>query len=80
MAAKTPERRKICAEIAATERHHGPDDPKLPEMHRDLRAAGLEEHIRHVVDAAPPLTDAQRSKLAVLLLTAPQSVDGGGRL
>jgi hypothetical protein len=35
------------------------------------RAAGLERHIRRVVDAAPPLTADQRNRLAELL--APQA-------
>lgn len=34
---------------------------------RDLAAAKLEEYIQRVVDAAPPLTDAQRERLALLL-------------
>jgi hypothetical protein len=55
------------ARIAAIERHNGPDDPRLPELRRDLRAAELEEHIRRLVDQPPPLTDEQRSSLAALL-------------
>jgi hypothetical protein len=34
---------------------------------RVLKAAKLEQHIRAAVDAAPPLTDEQRSRLAILL-------------
>lgn len=34
---------------------------------RDLRAEKLAEHIRIVVDAMPPLTDEQRTRLASLL-------------
>lgn len=34
---------------------------------RDLRATKLAEHIRTVVDAMPPLTDEQRTRLASLL-------------
>lgn len=33
----------------------------------DLKVARLEDHIRQVVDQAPPLTDAQRARLAGLL-------------
>ena len=33
----------------------------------DYAAAKLEEHIRRVVDAAPPLTAEQRDRLALLL-------------
>jgi hypothetical protein len=35
---------------------------------RDLRAANPAKHIKEVVDAAPPLTDAQRMVLAALLI------------
>jgi hypothetical protein len=55
------------ATIAAIERHNGPHDPRLPDLQRDLRAAELEEHIRQLVDAAPPLTSEQRQRLAGLL-------------
>jgi hypothetical protein len=34
---------------------------------RALKAAKLEQHIRAVVDAAPPLSPEQRDRLAVLL-------------
>lgn len=37
------------------------------ERRRHLRVAGLAEHIRLVVDAAPPLTDEQREQLVALL-------------
>jgi hypothetical protein len=59
--------RKARASIAAIERHNGPGDPRLPALRNDLAVAGLEEHIKAVVDAMPPLTDEQLSKLAVLL-------------
>jgi hypothetical protein len=39
---------------------------------RDLRASVLAKHIRQVVDAAPPLTDAQRLALAGLLVGGAQ--------
>lgn len=42
---------------------------------RDLTEAKLERHIREAVAAAPPLTDAQRDRLAALL-RAPR---GGAR-
>jgi phage terminase Nu1 subunit (DNA packaging protein) len=34
---------------------------------RDYAAQALAEHIRNVVDSAPPLTPEQRDRLAVLL-------------
>lgn len=67
MPAHSPARRRVSAAVAAVERHHGPDDPRLPELRRNLRAAELEEHVRRLVDAAPPLTAAQRDRLAALL-------------
>ena len=70
MAARTPSRRSTASTVAAIERHNGPDDPRLPDLRRDLRAAELEEHIRHLVDEAPPLTAEQRLRLAGLLVGA----------
>ena len=55
------------ARIAALSRSRPADDPDLVEARRDLHAARLAEHITRVVDAAPPLTDEQRDRLAVLL-------------
>ncbi|MFF0268656.1 hypothetical protein [Kribbella sp. NPDC004536] len=48
-----------------------PDDPELAqvveERRREYQVVTLEEHIRSVVDQAPPLTASQRDKLAALL-------------
>jgi hypothetical protein len=49
----------------------------ITEARRDLDAANLEQHIRRVVDAAPPLTPEQASRLRSLL-PAPASVNGQG--
>ncbi|MBM0233371.1 hypothetical protein JNW91_16815 [Micromonospora sp. STR1_7] len=46
---------------------------------RELRAAKLERAIRTAVDAAPPLTDEQRARLAGLL-APPQASGGGGQV
>jgi hypothetical protein len=48
-------------------RHRGLDDPVTLDADRALRAVQLEEHIQRVVDAAPPLTQATRERLALLL-------------
>ena len=48
-------------------RHHGADAPAFHDAERDLAAAKLADYIRTVVDAAPPLTPAQRDRLAGLL-------------
>ena len=60
-------RTKLAGEVGAIARHHGESDPRLPELRRELRALSLEEHIRKVVDSAPPLSDQQKAKLAALL-------------
>ena len=50
-----------------------PDDPDAQRAvevaSRNYRATALEDAIRRTVEAAPPLTDAQRIRLAALLVT-----------
>ncbi|GAA2726323.1 hypothetical protein [Actinocorallia aurantiaca] len=41
---------------------------KVDDLRRDLNAQTLEDHIRAIVDTAPPLTVEQRERLAGLLL------------
>ena len=78
-AAVESDRRRARGRLAslAAKAAKNPQDPSaaaaVVEMRRDYRAIALEEHIRKVVDAAPPLTDDQRARLAALL--AP----GGGQ-
>jgi hypothetical protein len=56
------------ARIGAHKRHGCVDgDPVLEHARRDLRAAKLAAHVRRTVDAAPPLTAEQRSRIAALL-------------
>lgn len=38
----------------------------VTELRRQLKAERLEEYVKRVVDAAPPLTPEQRDRLAVL--------------
>jgi hypothetical protein len=76
MSAKSLPRRRAAAVVGAVERHHGPNDPRLPTLRRDLRAAELEEHVRRIVDGAPPLTAEQRDTIAALL-RVPVSSGGG---
>ncbi|UFN46080.1 hypothetical protein [Nocardioides okcheonensis] len=47
----------------------------VTELRRQLKAERLEEHIKRVVDDAPPLNDEQRARLARLL----RSTAGGDR-
>ena len=65
--APAPETARLRASIGALTRHRGPDDPLVAEARRDLRAERLAEHIAAAVSAAPPLTIAQRRRLAALL-------------
>ena len=55
------------ARVAALTRSRPENDPDLLDARRELRAARLEDYIRRTVDAAPPLTDDQRDRLALLL-------------
>jgi hypothetical protein len=64
----------LAARKAITTRHH--PDADTSDLDRDLAAAALEEHIRKIVDSAPPLSPDQRTRLALLLAPA---TDGGGQ-
>jgi hypothetical protein len=55
------------ARIASLSRSRTADDPTLLEARRNFRAERLAEHVRRVVAAAPPLSAAQRDKIAALL-------------
>jgi hypothetical protein len=55
------------AKIAHTLRQN--PDADVTELRRQLKAERLEEHVRRIVDAAPPLTYEQRTRLAALLRT-----------
>lgn len=68
-----PKVARLRARKAAITRHHGPD-ADTADLDRELKAASLEDHIRRVVDAAPPLTEEQRTRLALLL--APHRTGG----
>lgn len=55
------------ARIASLSRSRAPDDPDLLTARRNLREARLADYITRTVDAAPPLTAAQRDRLALPL-------------
>jgi hypothetical protein len=77
--ARSSTRRRAVATLAATEKHHGPDDPRVADARRDLKAAEAyehAEHVRRIVDTFPPLTAEQRSKIAALLRPAVASPEG----
>ena len=55
------------ARVASLSRSRTPDDPDLVNARRNLKAERLADYITRVVDTMPPLTPAQRDKLAMLL-------------
>jgi hypothetical protein len=63
------------ARVASLTRSRRPDDPDLIDARRDLAAERLADHVRRVVDTAPPLTDEQRNRIAALL----RDTSGGGQ-
>jgi len=65
----TPAEKTERARVAAMRRHR-PNDPKTDELAASFKADRLAQHIRRVVDAAPPLSQAQKDRLAVLLQSA----------
>jgi len=65
------------ARVASLSRSRRADDPDLANARRDLAAERLAEHVRRVVDQAPPLTGAQRAQIAALLRPSPPNREGG---
>jgi hypothetical protein len=67
----TPEQRQQRARVAALSRHH-------PELRRERKADAAERYVRELVDTWPPLTDAQKGRLAALLTgNGSEGVDDG---
>jgi len=58
MPAKSPERRRISAVLAAVEKHNGPDDPRLAPLRADLAAAAEHEHVQLALDDPVALSRA----------------------
>lgn len=65
MSTLSPERRQLRARkgVAVRLGHHD----EAQRLDTEIRTAKLEDYIRRVVDAAPPLTDEQRDRIAALL-------------
>lgn len=55
------------ARVASLSRSRTPDDPDLLAAREALRSARFDEHIRQLVDTAPPLSAEQRERLSLLL-------------
>jgi hypothetical protein len=55
------------AQFAALCRDRAPDDPVLIKARRSLRAQRLADHVDRVLSEWPPLSDAQRDRIASLL-------------
>lgn len=55
------------ARVASLTRSRPPSDPELIEARQDLRATRLADHVARVVAEAPPLSDEQIDRIAVLL-------------
>ncbi len=55
------------ARVASLTRSRKPDDPELVTARRNLKTERLADYITRTVDAAPPLSAAQRDRLALLL-------------
>ena len=65
------------ARVAALTRSRTPDDPALVEARRTLAAENLAAYIERVVAEAPPLTSAQRDRIAALLRPIPGGAPPG---
>jgi hypothetical protein len=69
------EGRRLRARAAAATRHHRDQPERYADDRRQLKADAAERYVRELVDTWPPLTDAQRGRLAALL--AGGEVDDG---
>lgn len=64
--------------VAALTRSRSADDPDLLEAKRNLKAATTQAWIEKQLASAPPLTAAQRAKLAHLLAPSVTTAETGG--
>lgn len=73
--ALSSETRTAIGRASVLTRYRNPGDPEVEDARRDAAAARLTDYVAAVVAEAPPLTDAQRDRIAALLRPA----GGGGR-
>ena len=55
------------ARVASLSRSRSASDPELVDARLKMRAERAADYIKQIVDAAPPLTESQRTRLALLL-------------
>jgi hypothetical protein len=67
MPANDPEVRSAVSKVRAVRRWSPNNTEALNAARRELRAAQAADYIKRLVDSAPPLTDEQRDRLALLL-------------
>jgi hypothetical protein len=65
--ATTPQERSAKARLAVRTREHGPDHPATCAARQEFRSERWLAAVRAVVDDAPPLSEAQKARLATLL-------------
>ena len=63
----TPDTRAKIARASVLTRYHDPSDDVVMNARRDAAAARVEDYVTRIVSEAPPLTDAQRDRIAALL-------------
>lgn len=70
-------RYSLVGRIASIQRHYGADDPRLEDLRRELHTAEAEDFLTKLVNTWPPLTDAQRLRLASLLMPSTSDDEPG---
>ena len=55
------------ARVASLSRSRKATDPDLVQARTDLAASKAVAHVARILEAAPPLTDAQRTRIAGLI-------------
>jgi hypothetical protein len=58
---------RLRSSLARAHQSPNPDHDRITKLRAELRTEMLAAHIRQVVDDLPPLTAAQRARLAALL-------------
>lgn len=63
------------ARVSALTRHRPPDDPSVVAARQALVEHQIAETIREKARTAPPLTEAAKTRLVMLILTADTAVN-----